>query len=403
MGNKPSKGHKLGAGDAGSSKRPQRSFGGGVVGTVQPKKKNDSKLLGAPGAAEISTMIDGVRGADPLLIKPAIDLVLRYLQAILTSPSEPKVRCIRVMNKAFQERLCPVDGIQLFFDILGFVNEERPGPGGDMETFLVLPQDANLHVFRTAKTLLTSYQEEVEAQVEEVSRPPPTPEERITKVFKPPESGAIASFDVPDSFFELSELELRALISKGKNSIREEQVIKTRSLREREKAPGRKYMSALLRVRIPGGLMLQGVFKPTERLQRVLQWINSCVEIEQREYVLQPPAGCGTLDMSKDLQSQNLVPAVVLNMWWADGEQTRVAQLKAEWEGLVEDLPVDQETPAPIAVEQPAPAKAPKPGQPVPSPGADARTMAAEAAAARASGGGGAKKGGMPKWMKTGK
>ena len=53
----------------------------------------------------------------------------RYLDNILSHPGEEKYSKIRVNNKAFSERVCPVEGAMLFLEAAGFQQKLLPHGG----------------------------------------------------------------------------------------------------------------------------------------------------------------------------------------------------------------------------------------------------------------------------------
>jgi hypothetical protein len=123
-----------------------------------------------------------------------------------------------------------------------------------------------------------------------------------------------------------------------------------------------KFRFALLRVRFPDGMVLQGKFRPDEPAAALQAWVRGCVSAPDRHFYLStmppvtratdpahvraPPAperparalpraqgadaGCaamagrqwlkgGGTQASKSLAELSLVPAALLNFFWTDG------------------------------------------------------------------------------------
>lgn len=55
-----------------------------------------------------------------------IETLCKYIDNIVSNPSDEKFRKIRQSNKAYQERIHPIEGAQEFLSAAGFVDEELP-------------------------------------------------------------------------------------------------------------------------------------------------------------------------------------------------------------------------------------------------------------------------------------
>lgn len=69
-------------------------------------------------------------------------------------------------------------------------------------------------------------------------------------------------------------------------------VLKTKAMREREELRYiNRYKFALIRVRFPDGVYLQGTFSVYEKLCQVYEFVQSCLKNESLEFKLMSPIG----------------------------------------------------------------------------------------------------------------
>ena len=59
-------------------------------------------------------------------INTCIETLCKYIDNIVSNQSEEKYRKIRTTNRAYQERIAPVEGSKEFLEAAGFVQEELP-------------------------------------------------------------------------------------------------------------------------------------------------------------------------------------------------------------------------------------------------------------------------------------
>lgn len=82
--------------------------------------------------------------------------------------------------------------------------------------------------------------------------------------FSVPESVA-AKIVLPDSFFNLSHEELRREAEMKRKKLEESKLLIPKSFREKQaKAARKKYTKSIIRIQFPDGVLLQGVFLPSE-------------------------------------------------------------------------------------------------------------------------------------------
>lgn len=61
-----------------------------------------------------------------LQINVCNETLCKYIENIVSNPTEEKYRKIRMSNKAFQERILPIEGTKEFLEAAGFVVQELP-------------------------------------------------------------------------------------------------------------------------------------------------------------------------------------------------------------------------------------------------------------------------------------
>lgn len=61
-----------------------------------------------------------------LQINTCIETLCKYIENIVSNPTEEKFRKIRISNKAYQERIHPMEGTKEFLEAAGFTVQELP-------------------------------------------------------------------------------------------------------------------------------------------------------------------------------------------------------------------------------------------------------------------------------------
>ncbi|KAJ3371525.1 Tether containing UBX domain for GLUT4 [Allomyces arbusculus] len=104
--------------------------------------------------------------------------------------------------------------------------------------------------------------------------------DRDLTLYLPPTENSMLNIQLPDSFFELSSTELKAMVkaSDRRRQERENAPLKTKAMRDREvEARRRKHPKTLIRVRFPDLYQLQAVFLSTERVGDVYDVVRSAM------------------------------------------------------------------------------------------------------------------------------
>ena len=68
------------------------------------------------------------------------------------------------------------------------------------------------------------------------------------------------------------------------------QVLMTKAMREKEETRvRRRYRFALIRIRFPDGVFLQGTFNVYEKVEKIFEFVQSCLKVESSEFSLVVP------------------------------------------------------------------------------------------------------------------
>lgn len=63
---------------------------------------------------------------DTFQVNICIETLCKYIENIVSNPTEEKFHKIRMSNKAYQERILPVEGTKEFLEAAGFIEQELP-------------------------------------------------------------------------------------------------------------------------------------------------------------------------------------------------------------------------------------------------------------------------------------
>lgn len=262
-------------------------------------------------------------------VKVGVETLCRYLTNIIDSPTEEKFHKIRLNNKIFQERVSSLEGAHDFLMAAGFERETLKN-GDAEEDFFVFPEDKLDHIddLQMLKEALLS------------TEPVYPVLDRNLRVLMPLQ--ASAKINLPSDFFDLLPEEIMKEQEARIETVEIETTLRTKAMREREKIRElRKYRYALIRVRLPDGIILQGTFNVREKLLAVKDFIIENLAEPGREFQLLAPGAFRLTEEDSTLLDLGLAPAVILNLNWqnADEKSTEeVAYLKPETMALLQAL-----------------------------------------------------------------
>lgn len=265
---------------------------------------------------EASVMMIHTFNKDREKVKAAVDIICKYMDNICKNPTEEKYRKIKVSNKVFQEKVNGIEGSREYLQALGFESTMLPVDGQeDTEEFLVLPeQDAESMERMKEKKEQLQNGEPVRAKLD-----------RQPQAFRPSQNAT--RFELPPDFYNLTAEELKREQQLKSDMVERNSMLRTKAMREKdEQRERRKYNYALLRIRLPDGIILQGTFLAWERVAALYQFVRDWLENGWQPFELLAPGG-QKLKEDEDvaLNECNLAPAALLTFSWDAAVQADIA------------------------------------------------------------------------------
>ncbi|XP_043214431.1 UBX domain-containing protein 6-like [Amphibalanus amphitrite] len=232
-------------------------------------------------------------------VQTGVETLCKYMENILSAPAEEKFRKIRQSNKAYTERVAPLEGAAELLAAAGFQSTQLPH-GDGTETFWVFPPDGDLDKLQMFRDAL-------------VSAEPIVPElDRNARALMPAQ--AARQVALPADFFAISQEELKREQQLRSEVVENMTLLQTKAMRERaEQRELRKYRFCLVRVRFPDAITLQGTFRVTERVSAVYTFVRENLVRPSEAFELLTPTGHPLdADDQSTLAEAKLVPSVLL-------------------------------------------------------------------------------------------
>nr|CAD7461729.1 unnamed protein product [Timema tahoe] len=231
-------------------------------------------------------------------VEQCVETLCKYLENILHNPGEEKYHRIRQSNRVFQERVAPLEGTQDLLQAAGFQAKDD---------YLVFSEE-RLQTPDTLQILCDALR----------SAEPITLElDHNLQVLLP--SQAASRRELPPVFYNLTPEEIKREQQNRSEILEKSLMLRTKAMREKEELREmRKYKYALIRVRFPDGILLQGTFSVYEKFEAVTSFLRETLVEEDRSFVLTTPTGhrLGLEEDSQTLVDLRLVPASVLIFSW---------------------------------------------------------------------------------------
>ncbi|CAG5132850.1 unnamed protein product [Candidula unifasciata] len=237
-------------------------------------------------------------------VKVCIETLVKYLDNIINNPTEEKFWKIRQTNKVFQEKVAGMKGTEEFLLAAGFSLKTLPFEDGE----------ANFYVFdselaKDVERLLNMKEILLHAE-------PLRPElDRDVQVFYP--SNSATKFEIPDDFYNVTPAEVKKEQQRREEAAEKLGMLRTKAMREKdEQRELRRYRYTLLRIRFPDGVLLQGVFKCSETMSSVYQFVRENLVNDFIPFYLTTGTGQKLQEEDGTLAELLLAPAAVLNFAW---------------------------------------------------------------------------------------
>lgn len=219
----------------------------------------------------------------------------KYIENLINHPDEEKYCKIRMTNRIFCDKVRYVEGALDFLQGAGFREQEI-----DNEPFLLWSKD-HLEPDVELPVLLDALQNAEPIQLEL---------DRNIQVLLPMQAKRT---ELPCDFFRITPEEIKREQQLRTEAIESAQILKTKAMREREEQRNlRMYRFALIRIKFPNGIYLQGTFNVYEKLCDVYQFVQSCLANESCEFNLSfSGSQFSDQDMEKSLFDLRLIPSVM--------------------------------------------------------------------------------------------
>ena len=273
----------------------------------------------------------------------ALQMLSKLVSNVHSNPDEVKYRRVRLTNAKIGAVLgggAAVAALQL----AGFVSA-----GGEHAEMA----DSTAH----DSGRLTATLHAIDHAMAKAALPPPLGPMAV-KVLAPGSAGDVSATDqLPTDFYEVSGAEVKAAMAAAAARRAQESILRTREQREQEAARlKRVYRKAMIRVRFPDGLTLQGTFSTAATVSLVLQWVSESLRDPAHAFELCPPRGKPLREMSQTLVEAELVPAALLNFLVTTAELCEPPYLRDDLMTNVEVLTAGEQIPQgrPLAAAAPA-------------------------------------------------
>ncbi|XP_063698621.1 UBX domain-containing protein 6 [Culicoides brevitarsis] len=257
-------------------------------------------------------------------IEPCVETLIRYIENIINHPDEEKYRKIRMSNRIYQEKVESVEGAFDFLTSIGFEEQTI-----DDEKFLIFAKDVAENL-ENMNTLLEALK---------CSEPIPIELDRNLQVLLPSQVRVTA---LPPEFFRVTVEELKREQQARAEALERSQILMTKTMREKEEQRViNRYNFALIRVRFPDGVYLQGTFHVFEKLEDVFEMVKSALKTSEAEFSLVSPTGHkfnGSEDREKSLHDLKLIPNTVLNFAYEGESKSLKEYLKEEMLVLIQQV-----------------------------------------------------------------
>ncbi|KAM4807587.1 UBX domain-containing protein 6 isoform 2-T2 [Rhinophrynus dorsalis] len=269
-------------------------------------------------------------------VKLAVETMAKYLNNIISHPDEEKYYKIKLSNKVFQERIGGLAGTHEFFEAVGF-EKILPVPGQDV-------QDEFFILTNKAVERLDALQRHCDALLS--AEPLILTLERQLRIFTP--SSQAAYFDIPDDFYKLTVEEIKLEQKQRIEAVERNSVLRTKAMRKKEEQREiKEYQYTVLRIRLPDGYILQGMFYAWESVSGLFEFVTEQLQNDWLPYELLGPGGHILNDEQATFKECGLVPSSLITFCWdaaviadveAAGQQGIECVLKQELLSRVETL-----------------------------------------------------------------
>lgn len=298
-----------------------------VGGGVELSESDGTSVSGS----ELETCVGAYVSGKPSDV--SIEIVLRLLRNVVKEPENAKFRRVRMGNPKIREAVSEVTGGVELLECVGFGLREEDG---EMWAIMEVPSEDRILGIKKAISLLEPQKVEempsaVPQKVEEMPSTAPSKidepvepnkvDRQIRVFFSVPESVA-AKIELPDSFYNLSLEEAKRDADMRRKKMAESQLLIPKSYKEKQaKAARKRYKKTVIRVQFPDGVVLQGVFSPSEPTSALYEFVSLALKDPSLEFELINPLAIKrrviphfppTGERSITLDEEDLVPSALI-------------------------------------------------------------------------------------------
>jgi len=246
-------------------------------------------------------------------IESCVETLGKYLDNIINNPDVEKYWKIRMCNRIFEEKVLPIEGALDFLKAAGF-EQKKLLHNENEEDFLVWsPNNCNIETLMMLDEALRS------------AEPIPIELDRNLQVLMP--SQARVRNELPPSFFTITPEEIKKEQQLRTEAVERNQMLRTKAMREKdEQRVLRRYKFAVLRIKFPDGIILQGTFSVHEKIQNVIEFVAENLVDDKVSFLLITPDGIKLVEEchAKTLLELRLIPTAILEFSWNVTENERM-------------------------------------------------------------------------------
>ncbi|XP_033105833.1 UBX domain-containing protein 6-like [Anneissia japonica] len=265
-----------------------------------------------------SSMMVKTLNKDSEKVQVCINTIEKYISNVCAHPDEDKYCKIRLGNKAFQERVGSIEGAEEFLQALGF-ERKLLQQNGQEESYLVLQQEKR------------NNPEQLKALFDVLVNTQPVKPilDRDIKVFHP--HNCVMRFNLPPEFYNLSTQEVEREQQLRAEEVEKNSILRTKAMREADlQKQLRRYRYALIRVRFPDGIILQGTFYARDKLSSLMQFVRECLVNDWQPFYLVTQTRQKLTEENSMLTELQIAPAAMLNFAWDESIAEDIASAQVQ-------------------------------------------------------------------------
>jgi UBX domain-containing protein 6 len=244
-------------------------------------------------------------------LKKCIELLNKFIENILKSPSEEKFRKIRIENPTIKEKVMSCKFVDTILTKSGFIKRSELNKDTNLQEDYFVYESDELHKLERLKTIL------------DISEPVVPQLDRDIKIFKSSENTILPETDLSSDFYNATFEEIKQQQRQRTEALEIQGIIRTKQMRERdEQSQLRLYNYCLIRVRFPDNFILQATFKSSEKFSQLHELVQECLEYKSSfEFFGHSLKKTSTSDyMNMTLAEAGLAPSSLVNFRYTDGE-----------------------------------------------------------------------------------